>query len=218
MNQPSKFDRKVAIAVEGTDFFHLLRVYGYDLEKTDDVRLYDFKETDLRKWLDTFNDRKSDSPVKVLGIICDAEDNSENMFRSVSGDLRKASLAVPSKITEIVNKENLAVAVFIVPVNENEGCIEYSLLNAVADENYLKCAEDFQRCVETFCGEEIRGNEKSLERWRSKVKVHALIAGSKQPEMSLGTSVKHGIWNFEKPSLKAIIDFIEKLRKFAEEN
>jgi hypothetical protein len=48
---------------------------------------------------------------------------------------------------------------------------------------------------------------------RAKVLVHALIAGHvENPAMSLGQSALAGMWNFDHPSLKIMLDFIRMMR------
>jgi hypothetical protein len=47
----------------------------------------------------------------------------------------------------------------------------------------------------------------------AKLKVHAHIAGcGSNPAMTLGQSGSTGLWDFQHPSLRVMIDFIELMR------
>jgi hypothetical protein len=66
----------------------------------------------------------------------------------------------------------------------------------------LHCAEEYVRCV----GVGVRN-----ENWQAKVKVHALIAASKNPAWTLSESVVGGLWDFTHPSLRIMKDFMRLL-------
>lgn len=231
------FPRKVAVAVEGIDFFHLLRSQ-YNLERTDDICLYDFCArtnvggleprtqsggTLLQGWLRAFGDRKPTAAVKVLGIIRDAEDDASRQFQSVCKALENAGLPQPAGPAEITwNRERtLAVGVLLVPVDKPGGCIEHAVYEAIADPHVKPCVDTFLACVEQSRlaqdpNRPIRGDDHALDRWRAKLRVHAAIAASNRPEATLGDSAQANLWDFQAPSLRPVVEFIERLRSFSD--
>ena len=80
--------------------------------------------------------------------------------------------------------------------------MEHALLDALTPELKIECAKDFLRCVDEL------GHK---DNWRAKVQVHALIAACEDPSSTLGQSAKKGLWDFGRPSLKKIIDFVKQL-------
>ena len=217
MSRKQKVIKPVAIAVEGENFFHFL------LKKIDgptefkNVQLWDFKQNGLefRDWLKNFKKVRGFDSLQALGIIHDAEKNSSQMQQSIENALRTCRFATPSQPKEIA-EGSPNVSYLIVPDGSPSGCLEHAILQAVGPELPLNCAEDFLNCIEMDNQKrnlQLREEAYALENWRAKVKVHALIASSKIPESSLGVSSAANMWNWEAPSLKVMLDFINQLAK-----
>jgi len=95
-----------------------------------------------------------------------------------------------------------AVGVLIIPHNRPSGCLEHAMIEAAQPDLPLHCAEQYLRCV---------GIGARNENWQAKVKVHALIAAGTNPAWALSQSVAGGMWDFTRPSLKIMKDFMRLL-------
>ncbi len=195
----------IIIAVEGADYFHFLMSQLDGPPEFENVQLLDFGGVSgLSSWLTVFKSLdQSRVTVEKLGVIRDAEADATGAAEHVKSCLRSSGYPVPSGPDEIATAVNMPSTSFlIVPVDQQSGCLEDACLNALVDEEMVPCAETFLACVD-------RSNKNDA--WRSKVKAHALISGSDKPALTLGQSARAGLWDFNAPSLKAIIDFVRKL-------
>lgn len=217
-----EFNQPVAVAVEGADYFHLLRNCIAEPEFSD-VQLFDFENlpgtgnlaaqtrsgpnANLARWLEIFKANHK-GVAQALGIIRDAEDDAAAMTASVSNVLHRAGLPTPARSFEI-QAGNPATAFLLIPHTADTGCLEYALLDAV-NPRYgalKKCAEQYLVCVD---------NADRNDRWRAKVRTHAIIASSDNPQATLGESVRMGLWDFSHPGLRVMLDFIKKLQEAAQ--
>jgi hypothetical protein len=66
----------------------------------------------------------------------------------------------------------------------------------------VDCAEKYLECI---------GATERNENWKAKVKVHSLIAASRNPAWTLSESAKGGLWDFAHPSLVVMKDFMRLL-------
>lgn len=241
-NKKLRFDRPVGIAVEGVDFFHLLRS-RYDAGGQPDLYLYDWCDLGrlenevsedrrgkvLGRWLAGVADQNGNTTfrLRTLGIIVDAEDDASGTFLSAQSQLQNAGFGKPAEVGTIAlsSKSLPSVAVLVVPVAQMLGCLEHALLDSLTETKFCPPVSQFAEQAEKAWGdtpprclisetEEDRHNwNKSMDRWRAKLKVHAHIAASRRPESTLGESARMNLWDFDGPGLKAIIGFIEMLRQ-----
>lgn len=239
--QSLRFERAIGIALEGVDFFHLMRSrYGADEQA--DIWLYDWcdlpkkpaddqqTKTVLRRWLDAVKDQSGSKNfnLRLLGIVVDAEDDATLAFQSACTHLGNAGYGVPVEPGAIAKSASGLpdVAVFVIPAG-GPGCLEHGLLDSLTNDRFNECVEHFAECIENKWGndrprapesqsdEDIQKWQASMSRWRAKLKVHAQIAASARPESTLGESAKAKLWNFDGPGLAPLVAFVESLRSSA---
>lgn len=208
-------EKEVVVAIEGANFEHFIRsqVLGHaDLEN---VQLINFMKDglQLKSWLRVSRAIRGFDKIKAFGIIRDAEESASQMQQSIKSALKASEFEVPNSPKEIViGTPN--VSYLIIPDGEESGCLEHAILGAVTPTLPLGCVEDFLNCVEADYQQknvQLREKAYALDNWRAKVKVNSLISCSEKPEISLGVSARRGMWDWNRPSLKVMIDFIQKL-------
>jgi hypothetical protein len=194
--------RPVALVVEGVDLLHLIRSQIMDDPSLDRVQLFDFGSIDdLPAWLRLFVTLSGFNAVETLGVIRDAEYSSASAIDAVKSAMISVGYTPPTRVLEIApGRPNLGY--MILPHDQDSGCVEDSLLASVDGLPSVACVKRFLACVDD-------GSRNS--NWRAKVQVHAMIAGSRYPNLTLGDSAKAGLWDFTKPPLRVILDFVRSL-------
>ncbi|MFI5380883.1 MAG: DUF3226 domain-containing protein [Tepidisphaerales bacterium] len=194
------------LAVEGLDYLHLLlrSRLKQDALFQRNALLWDFKQggNTLGQFLSVLRPQRNFDRVVALGVICDAEQDRVAMTASIRDHLRNNGFAVPEQQGEIAEGRP-AVSFLVMPHDEPSGCLEHACLKSAVNRQLAACAEQFLSCV---------GEKKLNANWQAKLRVHAMIAGcGGNPAMTLGESAEAGVWNFDHPSLAAMLDFISRL-------
>lgn len=203
--EKSRIVKPVAVAVEGRDYLYTLLNQIKDDPYLQDVQLWDFKEAnngDFGRWLKLFTtlDGFGDK-IRAIGVIQDAEENAASSFQCTAQALRNVGLVPPAQPAETTTGKP-AIGILVMPQNSPSGCLEHAMLEARRPDVPLQCAEQYLQCV----GVGTKG-----ENWQAKVKVHALIAASDNPAWTLSESIAAGVWDFAKPSLGIMKEFISLL-------
>ncbi len=147
--------------------------------------------------------------VKRVGIVRDAEESSQAAAQSIRGALKAAHLPVPAHSGELYAATNggIATAFLILPDARDSGCFEHAVLDAFPGDRERDCVNALIHCVP----KPELAHPGAMDNWEAKAKVHALIATSKKPEMTLGESGQAGLWNASHPSLLVIKTFLDNL-------
>ena len=226
-------NKHVAIAVEGVDtklvlMWHLSVPPDFRDAKAEfaHVGLYDFKDwrgyeetqgDPFRRWLQLIKIQPDYSRLAALGVIRDAEFNAEGMEQSIRAAFTHASLPSPHNSGMWRNDvENTpATGYLLLPVNGSEGCLEHSLLDGLQDDlkDLQSCAEEFADCAQRIF--QTRNPNAKILNWRAKVITRAIMAGSDRPSIYFGDTSRQHFWDFEKPALRPILDFLRQASVFA---
>jgi hypothetical protein len=190
------------LIVEGDDdrrFFHAMIKFLHlkDIE----VRQVGGKDR-MKSDIDTLRKTPGFNDVVVsIGLIRDADDNSQDAFKSIQGALKFAGLPVPKKMNHPIGKKP-AIQVMILPDNDKSGELE-NLCVATLDDDSKSCLSEYIKCM------------KSRNRWESKKEpksyVYAYIAAKENPRLRLGESAECGYWNFDHPAFAEIVRFLRSL-------
>jgi hypothetical protein len=203
--EKSRIVKPVAVAVEGLDYIYTLLSQIKNDSQLPDIQLWDFKGADngnLGRWLSLFTTLDGyEDKIRAIGVIQDAEEDADRTFRSTAQALANVGLAPPTRQMELTATRP-AVGILVMPHNSPSGCLEHAVIEARQPDSPLHCAEEYLRCV---------GVGARNENWQAKVKVHALIAASKNPAWTLSESVAGGLWDFTHPSLRIMKDFMRLL-------
>ena len=199
--EEAEIRKPFAIVVEGKDYKYFLQRASEFEREFDDVQLFDFAQLALHRWLKLFRTLPNFRSIRGIGIIRDAEEISRNTETALRNALRRNNLCVPSSPLQVVGSHP-AVGYLIMPHGYGSGCLEVAVLDAAKPGMPIECVEEYLACVD---------RRERNDAWRAKVKVHALIAASEKPFLTLGESAAAGLWDFERPSLKVMLDFIRSI-------
>jgi len=194
----------VVIVVEGMDYFRFLLHQLDGPARFAEVQLWNFSETgELGEQLRLLTDVHDFQKVRALGVIRDVEAQRAAQEQSVQSAFRNAGLAVPARQMEVENGTP-KTGFLLMPHDEDSGCLEHACVK-VMPKPFLDCVEGFYQCMSPH------HNPPLNENYKAKLKVHARIAGSNKPQLTLGDSSKAGFWDFTQEPLKVMLDFIEKM-------
>ena len=109
--------------------------------------------------------------VTALGIVTDADLNTEHAFQMVQEALAEAHLAVPDQPLQSAGT-NPKVVILVVPHGATNGELEDVCLESVADDPAMPCVDEFFQCIDSYVG--------GLPNKLSKARVQAFLS-SKTP-------------------------------------
>jgi hypothetical protein len=212
-----KAGKTVAIGVEGKDYLVMLREQIGDNDEYSQVWLYDYKEVgkrhdnathSLTRWLKVIQKDPLFPELRALGVIGDAEQGSAATMLAIKTSLEAAGYSAPDSSATWTNTTP-STGFLIIPHDSPQGCLEHALLSAPSSKStpLLGCAEQLLRCAEPVYTRTYPGRE--LLNWRAKVQVRAILAACENPGLQTGDSSKAGYWDFGKPSLKAMLEFLK---------
>jgi hypothetical protein len=201
-DRPRAIRRPIAVAVEGQDYLHLLLSQVDGPPEFENVELWDFcLAGSVADWLTDFRTLRNFEMIRAIGVIRDAEADSTATAKQLHAAFARNELRAAENSGELVGGPP-ASGFLVMPHEGQRGCLEHAMLDACAEHLRTDCARSFLQCVDDGARN---------DNWRAKVQVHALIASCEKPSITLGQSAKEGLWDFGRPSLSVMIDFIRRL-------
>jgi hypothetical protein len=202
-SEDAKIERPVAIAVEGADYYHTLIRIAKTSPGFDRVQLWNFSLVgEPERWLEVFRLLPGyDSVIRAIGFIRDAEDDATARERELKRAFAKCGLSEPPA-SQMITAGHPLTGFLIIPHGKQQGCLEHAVLEAATGNPAYTCAQGFQECV---------NQPTRNENWRAKVRVHAMIAASEQPQLTLGQSMDLALWDKKHPSITVMTEFITAL-------
>ena len=151
----------------------------------------------------------SDS-VRTVGEICDADESSRRAFQRVGDALRFCDLPTPMENGEFAHRQGRSVGVLILGDSEGQGMLESVLLRTI-DDPHRACIHQFLGCVRRKqSGRRLATGPKAL--------VHAYIATTRFPQVSVGVAAQKNIWNLDHLELGQIRTFLRQLSESSGES
>ncbi|MFC2155570.1 DUF3226 domain-containing protein [Acidobacteriota bacterium] len=203
MPSPAPFGEPILLVVEGKDevnFFEaLLREIG--MNENVDVRETEGKDK-FKELMPAFTITTGFNLIEKIAVIRDADNNSNDAFKSVIDVLKKNGLKPPKKPGEF-SRGIPSVGVFIMPDNTSTGMLEDLCLDTVMDHPAMKCVDTFIDCVR-----DLKEPPKNI----SKSKVQAYLAAKPEIKNSLGVGAQKGYWDLKSKNLRPLISFLEQLK------
>ena len=147
-------------------------------------------------------DAASHPPLRVLGVIRDADDSADGAFRSVCDALRHAGYEPPAAHGE-VSGDNPLVGVFILPDGIEAGAMETLCRRSVAGREASRCVDTYIECL--------KDREVLHSRNEDKTFAHAYLAAAKDPVARVGEGARQGAWNFDDPAFGKLSAFLRTL-------
>lgn len=145
---------------------------------------------------------QSETTLRSIGIIRDADDNPKGSFDSVCGSLRSAGYEPPAAHAEFSNATP-SIGVFIVPDGSQPGAIETLCRRSVEDEDAAKCADEYMECLKTHDALQSKNADKTF--------AHAYLAAMEDPVARVGEGAQQGVWDFQSPAFDALSQFVRDL-------
>lgn len=158
-------------------------------------------KANLDRYLAALKARSGFSQLRALGITRDADESASNVFASVSGNLRKRGLSIPTALNQVANGSP-AIAVFVLPDCVRAGMLEDLCLDSVVEDLAIPCVGQFFDCVK---------QAGRIPQNMAKARVHAWLASKEVPDKRLGQAAGSGYWPFDHPAFEAIKDFLRSL-------
>ena len=141
--------------------------------------------------------------VISIGIVRDADTNSDAAFQSISGYLRSAKLPVPEKPLK-PSKSTPQVTVMILPKEGEPGMLEDLCLSSVVSDSAFPCMEAYFQCLQE--------NGLSLPNKISKAKVQVFLASRQKVGLSLGVAAKAKLWPFDDNAFDQVKTFLQMIK------
>lgn len=140
------------------------------------------------------------SKVTSIGVVRDADTNSNSAFQSVCNALESAELPVPEHPL-VPTGNNPQVTVMILPGEDERGMLEDLCLKSVGSDPAIPCMEQYCQCLQQKCP--------SLPRIKSKAKVQVFLASRKEVGKSLGVAAKAGYWPLHDTVFDNVNNFLQ---------
>lgn len=196
---------------------HLLLVEGRDEENFFDalfkhigIKTIEIRQTGKYSFRQKLKDITMQSGFEIIesiGIVRDADDRSEDAFKSICDSLKSLNLPYPNQIL-IPSRENPQITILIMPPN-NEGTgrmLEDLCFASVENDLAIQCVEQYFECL---------GQQGVIFRKEvlAKAKIHAFLASRQEPDKRLGEAAQANYWNFESAVFDAVKTFVQQVAK-----
>ena len=151
----------------------------------------------------------SDS-VRTVGVIRDADESSRRAFQSVGDALRFYDLPTPKQNGGFAHSQGRSVGVLILGDSGGRGMLESVLLRTIGDPH--------QECIHQFFGCMRRKQSGQRSANGPKAIVHAYIATTQFPQVSVGVAAQKNIWNLDHLELGQVRAFLRQLSESSGES
>jgi hypothetical protein len=138
--------------------------------------------------------------VISLGVVRDADTDTDLAFKCVTDALESANLPVPESAL-VPKGDNPQVTVMILPGGGKHGMLEDLCLKSVESDPAMFCVKQYCQCLQQKCP--------SLPKNTSKAKVQVFLASRKEVEKGLGVAARDGCWPFHDAAFDEVKRFIE---------
>ncbi len=191
------------LIVEGDDDKDYFVCLAKHLKLNDDIEIVSLKGIDnlkskLKAIIET---AKGLDTLVSIGIICDADTNSQRAFGKITLALQDQRLPIPKEAMKKSDGKP-SIQIMLLPDNHHEGALEDLCLNSL-DESSQECIERYLTCMKKAKQYKSKNEAKS--------KIYAYIAAQGNPRMTLGCSAHENCWDFNHPAFSQIIQFLRSL-------
>ena len=204
-NEKLKITSDRLLLVEGRDDYHLLIVLIRDgLDDESDIQVIDVGgKGNFPENLQAIRTQvRTRTTFRSLGVVLDADDNPEGIFKSICDNLRNAGFDPPKSHGEF-SESSPSVGVFIVPDGIECGAMETLCRKSLADSVATECVEQYLECLVKSDAMESNNADKSF--------AHAYLASKKNPVARVGEGARQGIWDFKSAAFEGLLNFIRVL-------
>lgn len=142
--------------------------------------------------------------VKSLGIIRDADNNADNVFRGICAVLKECGLPEPTQPIQITST-SFKVGILIIPPNIGKGQIEDLCLSSLKEYSEMECIDNYFKCLK---------NKLPTDRFPkelSKAKIQAFLASREESVPHLGVAAQRGFFPLDHNIFEDIKIFLRSL-------
>jgi hypothetical protein len=140
--------------------------------------------------------------VASVGIVRDADNDSDSAFESAQGAVRGAGWDVPQQ-PMVSAGQDPKVAILILPGAGRPGMLEDLLLEAVGTDPVMGCVDEYFRCVAQ--------SAESSPRLMAKARAHAFLASRQRPQLRVGEAAEAGYWRLDSAAYNHVREFLRGL-------
>jgi len=150
------------------------------------------------------------SDVTAYAIIRDADNDAKATLDSIQYLLNKYEQPVPDAHSEIKQRDDVKVGIFIMPGDDNPGMLECLCLSTLADDPVLACADKYMDCLKEL-EEQATPENSCFPKNISKARMHTFLAGQKKYVPSLGMAAKKGYFDLDADAMNELSQFMNEL-------
>lgn len=202
MPRATGIESETQLLVEGNDqrnFFEALVKHN----SLENIQIQDFGGvTELGRFLRGFVNVPGFESVQSIGIVRDAEDSPNAAFESVRSSLRGAKLPTPRNLRERTNTSP-AVAVLILPTDNEIGMLETLICRTFADTPEDQCIDGFFTCIENLPDVTIKNPDKA--------RTHVYLATKPEPHVSVGVAAKKSYLDLDHDAYQNVHEFLHRI-------
>jgi len=203
MPQPKAITYTKQLLVEGRD---AVAFFGALLKHLDlsEVQIQNFGGiSELRPFLKALrNEPGFWGKVSSLGVIRDAENNSQGAFQSVRDSLLAANLPAPAN-TMVSVGSNLQVSVLILSDAVTPGMLENLCLAAVENDPAMQCVDAYFNCLKR----QMVVSPSNL----TKARLHAFLSSRPKSDLLVGEAASAGYFPWNHPAFDQVKQFLQSL-------
>ncbi|MFH1259883.1 MAG: DUF3226 domain-containing protein [Elusimicrobiota bacterium] len=207
MNKKIEIEKDNLLLVEGNDDQNFFQKLIEEIE-LDDIQTIPMGGKDNFKTpnLKTVKNISGFNRVKALGIVRDADDNADNVFKSICTILKECGLPEPARPMEITNTP-LRVGILIIPPSATKGEIEDICLASLKGYSEMECIDAYFRCLKSSLSTE------KFPKKLSKAKIQAFLASRENSVPNLGLAAQRNYFPLDHDVFKEIKKFLRLLFK-----
>jgi hypothetical protein len=140
--------------------------------------------------------------VRSIGVVRDADDNSDSAFQSVCDALKDNHLPAPKSPLETTDTVP-AITVMILPGGNQRGSLETILMQSVEQDPAMECVRQYFECLEKKKVPE----PKAI----AKANAHAFLASREAPDKRVGEAAQAGYWPFDSAVFNPVKEFLRQI-------
>lgn len=141
--------------------------------------------------------------IKVMGVIRDADDNSDSAFQSLCDHLRNIKLSVPSEPFTIAGGQP-KTTIAILPSMSGSGGLEELCLTAFEDDPAMACVDQYFVCL--------REHKITIRDTRlTKSRLATLIASKDVRDFQFSVAIQQGWWPWQSAVFNEVKVFLNQI-------
>lgn len=200
-NHHQKIIKSNLLLVEGRDEVNFFECY-LNFLKIDSIQIIEVKgKENFKREIPKLKVLPGFSDVMKIGIIRDADTDFVATFRSIYDRLKENGFN-PVKECNIFSESHPSIGIFIMPSSNQNGSLEDLCLEAINNDEIMKCSYQFIDCLKSF-NPNIKNESKRL--------IQTYLASKDELCSNIGLGAMKKYWNFDSVYYNDLKNFIKEL-------